>query len=82
MAIFIRNDYGKSLRNEFLGTVVRVAASGIVTAAFDGVEHALAGPALADLTHAYAITVHKAQGSSATARSSSLPSRGRWSASW
>jgi exodeoxyribonuclease V alpha subunit len=61
--MFLKNDYRRDLRNGSLGTVT-AAANGVVTADFDGTTHDFSGPApLEDLTLAYAITVHKAQGS-------------------
>ena len=60
--MFLKNDYRRDLRNGSLGVVVS-AADGVVAAQFDGVRHEFGGPALDDLTLAYAITVHKSQGS-------------------
>jgi len=61
--VFLRNDYRRDLRNGSLGKVMAVEAEGSVLADFDGSEQHLSGRDLEDLDHAYAITVHKAQGS-------------------
>jgi exodeoxyribonuclease V alpha subunit len=61
--VFLRNDYRRDLRNGSLGEVVGVDGHGALIASFDGVEHPLNGRDLDHLDHAYAITVHKAQGS-------------------
>lgn len=61
--VFLRNDYLRDLRNGSLGTVRAVEADGSVVAVFDGSEQRLSGRDLEDLDHAYAITIHKAQGS-------------------
>ncbi|KQO69231.1 hypothetical protein ASF18_01965 [Methylobacterium sp. Leaf89] len=61
--VFLRNDCRRDLPNGSLGEVVSIETDGDVIAFFDGTEHRLTGRALDDLDHAYAITVHKAQGS-------------------
>lgn len=60
--IYGRNNYQLDLRNGSLGEVVGVG-DGVLTVDFDGELHDFAGPALDDLSLAYAITVHKSQGS-------------------
>jgi exodeoxyribonuclease V alpha subunit len=60
--MFLRNDYQRDLRNGSLGRIRAIEGDKVVVD-FDGTEHELAGLALEDLTLAYAITVHKAQGS-------------------
>jgi exodeoxyribonuclease V alpha subunit len=61
--MFLRNDYRRDLRNGSLGEVAGINGE-VVVVDFDGVRHELSGRALDDPTLAYAITVHKAQGSS------------------
>jgi exodeoxyribonuclease V alpha subunit len=60
--MFLRNDYRLGLRNGSLGIVTDILENGL-EAEFDGVRHELVGAKLDDLTLAYGITVHKAQGS-------------------
>ncbi|HML44358.1 MAG TPA: AAA family ATPase [Hyphomicrobium zavarzinii] len=59
--MFGRNDYRRDLRNGSLGVVVRIDDA--VEVDFDGERHEFVGSALDDLSLAYAVTVHKAQGS-------------------
>lgn len=61
--VFLRNDYRRGLRNGSLGEIASVDRDDVVTAIFDGVEHPFVGREVEELDHAYAITVHKAQGS-------------------
>lgn len=62
--MFLKNDYQLGLRNGSLGTITGIDDDGKVIADFDGTEVELSGYGLDDLALAYAITVHKAQGSS------------------
>jgi exodeoxyribonuclease V alpha subunit len=61
--MFLRNDYQRNLCNGTLGRVAAIEGTSIVVD-FDGVKHEFSKFALDDLTLAYAITVHKSQGSS------------------
>jgi exodeoxyribonuclease V alpha subunit len=62
--IQLRNDYDKNLFNGDIGTVLSVNASaGTLTANFDGARHEFDRGALGNLGLAYAISIHKSQGS-------------------
>ena len=62
--IQLRNNYEKSVFNGDLGTVTRVdAESGTLTADFDDETHVFERTELNDLALAYAVTIHKSQGS-------------------
>ncbi|HWZ95927.1 MAG TPA: AAA family ATPase [Opitutaceae bacterium] len=62
--IQLRNDYDKNLFNGDIGTVLSVnAGAGTLTANFDGVRHEFDRGALGNLALAYAISIHKSQGS-------------------
>jgi len=62
--IQLRNDYDKNLFNGDIGMVISVNASaGTLTANFDGARHEFDRGALGNLALAYAISIHKSQGS-------------------
>jgi exodeoxyribonuclease V alpha subunit len=62
--IQLRNNYDQGLFNGDIGTVVAVdPAAGRLTAVFDGEKHVLERGELGDLAPAYAISIHKSQGS-------------------
>ncbi len=62
--IQLRNNYDKNLFNGDIGTVRAVdAEAGTLTAEFDGSRHEFTRGELGDLTLAYAISIHKSQGS-------------------
>ncbi|HXA80183.1 MAG TPA: AAA family ATPase, partial [Opitutaceae bacterium] len=62
--IQLRNDYDKNLFNGDIGTVLSVNASaGTLIANFDGARHEFDRGALGNLALAYAISIHKSQGS-------------------
>ncbi|MCE0734583.1 ATP-dependent RecD-like DNA helicase [Halomonas sp. G15] len=68
LVIFTKNDYTLGLRNGSLGRItealpVEGEGSDCCKVDFEGVEHALKTTQLESLSHAYAITVHKSQGS-------------------
>jgi exodeoxyribonuclease V alpha subunit len=62
--IQLRNNYDKNLFNGDIGCVVGVDAdAGTLEADFDGDRHAFERGELGDLALAYAISIHKSQGS-------------------
>lgn len=62
--IQLRNNYDKVLFNGDIGTVKSVnAEEGTLTASFDGQTHDFSRGDLSDLALAYAISIHKSQGS-------------------
>ncbi len=62
--IQLRNNYDKNLFNGDIGAVVRAdPGAGTLTADFDGEEKTFERGDLRDLALAYAITIHKSQGS-------------------
>lgn len=68
LVMFTKNDYELGLRNGSLGIIIKaltVSSSDdpCCVAAFDGIEYQLNTTHIQALTHAYAITVHKSQGS-------------------
>lgn len=68
LVIFTKNDYTLGLRNGSLGRILEAlpvvdAESDCCRVDFEGVEYTLKTTQLESLSHAYAITVHKSQGS-------------------
>ncbi|MBM4398422.1 MAG: ATP-binding domain-containing protein, partial [Deltaproteobacteria bacterium] len=61
--IQLRNNYDRDVFNGDIGTVVAVGPEGAARVRFDEREVAFEGAETDDLSPAYAITVHKAQGS-------------------
>lgn len=62
--IQLRNNYDKNLFNGDIGTIKTVdAEAGTMTAAFDGAPQTFERGDLGDLALAYAISIHKSQGS-------------------
>jgi exodeoxyribonuclease V alpha subunit len=68
LVMFTKNDYELGLRNGSLGTITQALAvtssdGPCCVAEFDGIEYELNTTHIQALAHAYAITVHKSQGS-------------------
>lgn len=68
LVMFTQNDYGLGLRNGSLGTLVSAieptnAEAECCVCEFDGVPYRLNSRQIEALRHAYAITIHKSQGS-------------------
>lgn len=68
LVMFTENDYLLGLRNGSLGVILEALpvtdeASDCCRAEFDGTEYILKTSQIYALTHAYAITIHKSQGS-------------------
>jgi exodeoxyribonuclease V alpha subunit len=62
--IQLRNNYDKDLFNGDIGEVLAIdGLKGTLTARFDGVKHTFERGEFGDLTLAYAISIHKSQGS-------------------
>ncbi len=62
--IQLRNDYDRNLFNGDIGAVTAIdAEAGTLTAIFDGETHTFDRGALGNLALAYAISIHKSQGS-------------------
>jgi exodeoxyribonuclease V alpha subunit len=62
--IQLKNNYDKSLFNGDIGSIASVdTEAGTLTAKFDGTEHVFDRGEFANLAPAYAITIHKSQGS-------------------
>jgi exodeoxyribonuclease V alpha subunit len=62
--IQLRNNYDKALFNGDIGVIAAVdTEAGTLTAKFDGAEHTFDRGAFGDLAPAYAISIHKSQGS-------------------
>jgi exodeoxyribonuclease V alpha subunit len=62
--IQLRNNYDKSLFNGDIGVITSVdTEAGTLTAKFDGAEHTFDRGEFGDLAPAYAISIHKSQGS-------------------
>ena len=68
LVMFTENDYQLGLRNGSLGTIIRALKVGAsddpcCLCDFEGTEYKLNSRQINALTHAYAISVHKSQGS-------------------